>query len=128
MLVKSTVTLLLASLAVTAPVKQDFMRVSLLNKVGTDLKVLDVPLDGTPVPVTGDDHDTPVSVTQMECVGSCTHYYYCILYDRDLAPIVNLKTPESPLGKFYEVGQVTCEIEPIRTQQLEATEALATES
>lgn len=130
MLVKSTVTLLLASLAVAAPVKQDSMKVTFINKIWSLIEKLDVPMDGTAVPITGDNNDTTISVIGMECLGKfCTHGYYCTLYDRDLAPTVKLKTPRlgSLFGPFYETGQITCEYEPVPAQQLEATEAPATE-
>lgn len=128
MLIKSTVTLLLASLAVAAPVKQESMRVTYWNKKGNLVPTLDVPMDGTPVPITGDDKDTTISVIGMQCHGKlCNNAYYCMLYDRDLAPILKLKIPGSIFGPFFEVGQITCEYEPVPAQQLEATEALATE-
>lgn len=128
MLVKSTITFVLASLVVAAPVKQEFMGVTTWNKNWTLIAKLDVPMDGTPVPITGDDQDTTISVTGMECHGKlCNNAYYCMLYDRDLDPILKLKIPGSIFGPFYEVGQITCEYEPVPAQQLEATEALATE-
>lgn len=128
MLFKSTVTLLLASLAVAAPVIEETVRMTLLGDLWGHHIVLDVPMDGTPVPVTGNDHETTVSISKMECLGNhCAHFHYCTLYDRDLAPIVKLKNPATLVEKFYKVRQVACEYELIPTQQLEATEALATE-
>lgn len=104
MLFKSTVTLLMASLAVAAPVKQGSILMTFYKQSWFDDEVeLDVPTDGTPVPVTGNDYDTTLSPARMEC-GNCTQDYYCTLYDRELAPIKHLKTSDLPRWERYKIG------------------------
>lgn len=108
MLVKATFTLLAATLAIAAPSKRQSepnLRILLTN---TELAITDeyeASTDGPPVAV---NTTFTVDEANVACLDICVPEFHCELYDKNLAPIINLPPGTSHIDPASLVGQIIC--------------------
>ncbi|KAL1858773.1 hypothetical protein Daus18300_009907 [Diaporthe australafricana] len=116
MFFKSTITLLLATLALAAPSKRQSepnLRVSLTNTIFAVTEEFNASKNGTAVAV---DSNFTFDLAIVECLEVCIPEFHCTLHDKNLTPFITL-----PPGRTS--------IDPAQQRKVElvASEARATE-
>lgn len=130
MFLKSTLNLLLATLAVAAPNKRQSepsLRVSLTNTILTMTEEFNASTDGTAVAV---DSNFTFDLAVVECLEICIPEFHCTLHDKNLTPFITLPPGSTRINPAQQVGLIVCGFGlPERKRKVvpAASEARATE-
>ncbi|KAK2608338.1 hypothetical protein N8I77_006956 [Diaporthe amygdali] len=129
MLFKTTISLLLATLAAAAPNKRQSepIRVSLTNTILAVTEEFNASMDGTAVPV---DSTFFFDLAVVECIELCVPEFHCTLHDKNFTPFISLPPWTTTIDPAQQVGLIICGFglpDTKREVQSAAAEARATE-